>query len=205
MDTRIIATAAETSRMSAHFAEAASGGDPAADAVLASMPEEQRIAFVAALANAQGELMDSEDVHGVMNSPPSKAASLLQTLLVEQSHDAAPIVGKDTLEAKFDTHDWAGWLGTFWEMVKGATPFAWRAPAAGAQRVAQFSDGARMALFGDWGTGLYGAPEIAKRISEDRGKVDVVLHLGDVYYSGKATEFSSRFTALWPKRNGALN
>ena len=64
-------------------------------------------------------------------------------------------------------------------------------------------DEARVALFGDWGTGMYGAPVIAETISAD-GAFDVVMHLGDVYYAGTEKEMRARFLDVWPKLDDAV-
>jgi hypothetical protein len=205
VENRVIATAAVADRVINRFQEAAPDVHPRTDPRFEGMSDVERARFVAGLTNALGALQESEKVRGVLNTAQNKYASLLQTMIVEHRTDQQPIAGLETLEAKFDTHDWLGWLGTFWEMVKGAKKFDWRAPAEGAQQVDQYKDGARIAIFGDWGTGLYGAPLIADHIARDASRVDVIVHLGDVYYSGKADEFKTRFTALWPKRDGALN
>ena len=60
-------------------------------------------------------------------------------------------------------------------------------------------DDARIAVFGDWGTGLYGAPAIAQSIV-GLDRCDVVLHVGDTYYSGEDTEVHDRLVGDWPKR-----
>ena len=41
---------------------------------------------------------------------------------------------------------------------------------------------ARAAIVGDWGTGMYGAPAIARAIRDDPDPFAVLMHLGDVYY-----------------------
>jgi 3',5'-cyclic AMP phosphodiesterase CpdA len=57
-------------------------------------------------------------------------------------------------------------------------------------------DDVRIAILGDWGTGCYGAEPAAYSIAED-GHYDVLIHLGDVYYSGTAKEIDERFLAKW--------
>jgi Calcineurin-like phosphoesterase len=205
IDPKVIATLPVSQKVISGFNEAAPEATPSRDPRFADLTDLERGKLIAGLNNAIGELRDSEKVRGVLNTPQNRYASLLQTMIVENATDAAPIAGFETLEAKFDTHDWIGWLGTFWEMVKHTPKFTWPDVVEGVERVSQFKDGARIAVFGDWGTGLYGAPHIAKHIEDDRDRVDVVMHLGDVYYSGKSDEFKSRFTAFWPKRTGALN
>lgn len=49
----------------------------------------------------------------------------------------------------------------------------------------------RMALFADFGNGLYAPREIARRITE--GAFPYAFHLGDVYYDGNAREFAEYF------------
>lgn len=54
--------------------------------------------------------------------------------------------------------------------------------------------GARVALVGDWGTGAQPAVQILKHIAG--WKPDVLVHLGDIYYSGTPAECASNFTSL---------
>ena len=51
----------------------------------------------------------------------------------------------------------------------------------------------RVALFSDFGTGLYHSRYIARLIAAE--KPDYAIHLGDVYYAGRAAEFTERFEA----------
>jgi hypothetical protein len=60
-------------------------------------------------------------------------------------------------------------------------------------------------LLGDWGTGMYGAPHIADAVRTDNDGFELLLHLGDVYYSGTLDEINGRFLALWPARSGATS
>jgi Calcineurin-like phosphoesterase len=65
----------------------------------------------------------------------------------------------------------------------------------------------RMAIAADWGTGLYGAPQIAAAIrgmARER-RFDLQMHLGDVYYSGTEREIQERFLDVWPTDAGAVN
>jgi hypothetical protein len=60
-------------------------------------------------------------------------------------------------------------------------------------------------MMGDWGTGLYGAPVCADTIGKDPKGCGLLLHLGDVYYSGTEKEVAERFLALWPQVPGATS
>jgi hypothetical protein len=51
--------------------------------------------------------------------------------------------------------------------------------------------GATIALFGDWGTGTEAATEVLQQIKGF--KPDILMHLGDVYYSGTQDEMQERF------------
>lgn len=54
---------------------------------------------------------------------------------------------------------------------------------------------ALIALFADWGTGEDSAKNMLKHIAAR--KPDIVIHLGDVYYSGTDFEFRNYFYSIW--------
>ena len=66
------------------------------------------------------------------------------------------------------------------------------------------ADDARLVILGDWGSGLPRAGEVAKQIRRvlddpaEARREKHVIHLGDVYYSGKANEYLERFLGPWP-------
>jgi hypothetical protein len=68
-----------------------------------------------------------------------------------------------------------------------------------------FPDNARVFVCGDWGTGAYGAPVIAGTINEDQGRFNLLLHLGDIHYSGQPAEVLTLFLDIWPKRPDAIS
>ena len=51
-------------------------------------------------------------------------------------------------------------------------------------RTIEFKADARVALVGDWGTGAQPAVQVLKQIAT--WKPDILIHLGDIYYSGTA-------------------
>jgi len=63
------------------------------------------------------------------------------------------------------------------------------------------SDNATIAVIGDWGTGMNAALVLLQQIA-DHFQPDVLLHLGDIYYSGLPAECSNHFSKLleevWP-------
>jgi hypothetical protein len=64
-----------------------------------------------------------------------------------------------------------------------------------------FPDDATIAVIGDWGTGMNDALVLLEQIGKNF-QPHVLLHLGDIYYSGLPSECSAHFTQLidqvWP-------
>jgi hypothetical protein len=67
------------------------------------------------------------------------------------------------------------------------------AASVGAKTIA-IKENAKIALAGDWGTGAQPAIQVLKNIAD--WNPDVFIHLGDIYYSGTATECSLNFESL---------
>ena len=135
-----------------------------------------------------------EDVFVTVQDPE---VSRLQSRLAELALHGVPL-GPGGEEVKFGTgfegRDWFGWLKSTLDYVDRADahPFLWSTAGAGS-----IGDSFQIAMVGDWGTGLYGAPVIADRIAAT-GPFDLLLHLGDIYYSGTSEETKERFLKLWP-------
>jgi hypothetical protein len=148
-------------------------------------------------------LEEAEKIPGVLIAPDHRVASLLLSYVAERTNEKGeftelPMGGK---EAKFDSKDWLGWAGSFFTWWRQLNPHPFIAANAAADSL---KDQVRVAVLGDWGTGLYGAPVCAQSIANDPKGYDVAVHLGDVYYSGTADEVKERFLDLWP-RKAAIN
>lgn len=153
---------------------------------------------------------DRGEVMFVANHEPT---SLLQTFLAREAETHREALEREgglrelpdgTREVRFDSADLAGWLQSFagwWRGLLDRHP--WQPPAPEPYR--QLGDVARIALLGDWGTGMYGAPVCASSVEAARPAFDVIVHLGDVYYSGTKEEMERHFLALWPRVPGALS
>ena len=131
-------------------------------------------------------------------------ASRLQSLLASGEAGALGLTPMPAggLEAKFDTGDWLGWASVAWAKLRHPRPHDLLKPRQpGPQPLA---DSGRIGLIGDWGTGLYGAPQIAKAILKDDPFI-MLMHLGDVYYSGTQGEMRDRFLKVWPKRPNTIH
>jgi hypothetical protein len=60
--------------------------------------------------------------------------------------------------------------------------------------VITIKSGAKIALVGDWGTGAAPARRVLEQVKAQ--KPDILIHLGDIYYSGTESECSSNFEAI---------
>jgi hypothetical protein len=146
----------------------------------------------------------AEPGEDVMVTAQDAEISRMQSRLAELalSGDPLPAGGQ---EVKFGTgfggRDWFGWAKSLLDWVdrKDAHPFIWSTAAP-----ETLPDTARVALMGDWGTALYGATIIADDIRR-RKPFDLLLHLGDVYYSGTPTETKERFLKVWPSDAGRVS
>ena len=158
---------------------------------------------LAALGNALTvlEAADAQAKSKVLVSPDHRVASLLQTFLAMKASEEGKVkpLHAGANEAKFDDQDVLGWIGSFFTWWKKIKPAKWRVAPAEPEPIPGNLSDFRMALLGDWGTGLYAAPVCAKSIEQDKKGYDVLMHLGDVYYSGDDHEVQKRFLDLWPK------
>jgi hypothetical protein len=147
----------------------------------------------------------------VMHTPRDASAALLQTHLARKANqenklESFILKGIETVleafDVQFSSSDWLGWMASFFTWIEDIVPAKFpAAPAAPAAVANDFS----MAVIGDWGTGLYGAPYCAQSIQADPDGYNLLLHLGDVYYSGLDDEIKERFLPFWPKVPGAMS
>ena len=160
--------------------------------------------MVALLSHALATLEQEETHPGVMVSAQDQIASLLQTYIADQATQAGQVelLPSGGLEAKFDSRDFLGWTGSFFQWWKRLVPETFLAASATPEKLANT---ARIALLADWGSGLYGAPVCAKSIEDDRDGYQLILHLADIYYSGLKREVRNRFLEHWPKVDGAVS
>jgi len=138
----------------------------------------------------------------VMVAVPDRDVSRMQSELARQATQERQL-RSGGLEAKFGTGlkggDWFGWMRSVLDWVDREDAHAILRPSNA--QPAPLPDRARLAIAGDWGTGLYGAPKIADQMRQ-LGRFDVLLHLGDVYYAGTKDEVQERMIDIWPKEAG---
>lgn len=153
--------------------------------------------------------MESAEKHpGIMTAPCDVYASLLQTHIAKHAAEEGKLVpmidanGQEYFVTKFDDNDLAGWIGSFFGWVRGIKKHRWLAPPTAPE---PFGNTTQAALLGDWGTNLYGAPFCGDSIKAEGDKYKLLIHLGDVYYSGDPEEEHSRFLDVWPDNSGATS
>ncbi len=146
---------------------------------------------------------------GVIAAVPNQLASLIQSRMLEDPPpgDLMAIGSRpapSAFEVKYDEHDILGWIGSVFTWWRKIVPEPWRTPPDTPDRIGNGRT-IRLAMMADWGTGLYGAPVCARSIEADVRPFDLLLHLGDIYYSGTQNEAQTRFLDKWPKRQDALS
>lgn len=160
----------------------------------------------AALSEALAALRAESAPPGILVSPQNQLGSLIQSYLAENPEklelveQAAP---NGALEVKFDKGDIVGWALSVLDWWRKIKPEKWLPPPEVPDTIGD-GERLRVAVLGDWGTGMYGAPVASKTIAADTG-YDVVLHLGDVYYAGTPKEVRENFIDFWPQVPGAVN
>jgi Calcineurin-like phosphoesterase len=173
------------------------------EAVDAPVTDEEAAALMVKLGEAVQHLEAAKRTADVLVAPDDPFTSVLQSFLAEHAVEdgkVEPLAGGG-LEAKYDEHDIIGWAGSLITWVRRLKPHRWKTAPVIPDRV---PDTLRVGILGDWGSGLYGAPVCAASIQNDPEPYDLLVHLGDVYYSGTQREVTDRFLELWP-RTGAIN
>ena len=160
----------------------------------------ERGRMIAQITRAMRELRDEAHEVGelIMSSPRDRLASLIQTRLSTPE----PGFAADE-EGPFDPDQMKQIMREIIERARNNPRHDILRPAS--DKAAGFPDSARVFVCGDWGTGSYGAPITARTITDSRERFDMLLHLGDVYYSGELQEVQERFLNLWPQRNDAFS
>jgi len=119
-------------------------------------------------------------------------------LLQAQAAGNTALAAQLQAEQKFGDCD-PGWAEVIMEYagllassgMRAAIPYV--APSAAIQPL-PMKAGATVALLGDWGTGTAAATQLLEQVAAHNP--DVLIHLGDIYYSGTADECVNNFEAI---------
>jgi predicted phosphodiesterase len=110
----------------------------------------------------------------------------------------------EELGAQFGACDvcWSGCITEFLKTCVGGTAIPYRRHTNLSDFVIEspLGDLSRVALVGDWGTGDATAKLLLRQIAQKQP--EVVIHLGDVYYSGTDHEFQNYFYGIWQEMFG---
>ena len=169
-------------------------------------------ARVSDIANGLALLRQSQGKYPrVLHTPRDTTAALLQTHIAQKATEENKVESfilrglesvLEFFDVRFAQSDWLGWAVSFFTWIEAIVPAGRPAAATEPEALGQ---NVRIAILGDFGTGLYGAPVCSQSVSQDQDGYDLLLHLGDVYYSGLDIEVTDRFLDFWPKVNGAVS
>jgi len=144
----------------------------------------------------------------VMVTVQDRATSLAQSKVSEEA-TAAKQLDAGGKEVQFGEGlsggDWLRWIWSVTDWVDRSVAHPIRRPSAA--QAGTIANACRVGLTADWGTGLYGAPQIRdafRRQAADR-TFDLLMHLGDIYYSGTEKEVQERFLNVWPADAALVN
>jgi hypothetical protein len=167
-------------------------------------PDEERDEFMAELARAM-KILEAAPDGPVMWAPEDAMLANVQAFLDARAYasglpeDHAP----DVEEVTYDDDDWLGWAGSFFQWWRKLRPQPFREPDA--PSFTAIPNQTSIAMFGDWGSGRYGAPVIARTVAAWNTPLSAVIHLGDTYYAGTPDELLRNVLAVWPRRSGTLS
>lgn len=157
------------------------------------LTKEEREELLLLLGRAREQLHELEESDSDLGaSPEDEVAARLQAWVNRNAEHRAQLDGL-TEEIQFDERD-LRWGLSLLNWLRGLRKYPIKRPGGPPE---ELPSKARIAIVGDWGSGLYAAPDIGQKIAADG--YDVALHLGDVYYAGTETEIKERFLAYWPK------
>ena len=142
---------------------------------------------------------------GVLITVRDRDTSLLQSQIAEGPQTGPPLPAGG-IEAQFGQGiaggDAWGWIRSLFDHIDQTKWHPIIRPPD--DKAGTLADAGSVAVVGDWGTNLYGAPASAASIKQTGG-YELLLHLGDIYYSGTKTEVKQRFLDAWPTSAGKVS
>jgi len=159
----------------------------------------------AAMAAVAGGIAESVAAPAATPSPVATECAKLaaQIALYSVTDPAKAAVLRNELAAGTCDPLWAECLAVYqqWRLSSQAQPYINYQNIDDFVLERCFPDNATIAVIGDWGTGMNDALVLLEQIAQNF-QPDVLLHLGDIYYSGLPSECKAHFTDLidkaWP-------
>jgi len=163
-------------------------------------PDPQWQAFLGHLRQVRLQT-DNED--NVLWTPEDAFTGQLQAYLAQTAKEKGTADGRalDSRDVMFDDKDWTGWARSFFGWWRSLSPVPFKTHLA--LTVDPLPSTTQVAFFGDWGSGRYGAPVIARTIEKMAAPLGSIIHLGDTYYAGTPEELEANVLKVWPTRKDA--
>jgi hypothetical protein len=174
------------------------------ESVVENLPDQKAAVRYQAVVEKLGQETEQTSPN-VMIAIGDRDTSILQSRIAEGGDEGPPKPG-GAIEAQFGDGltggDLLGWIRSVFDHIDQSRwhPIV-RPPDT---KVGTLADVGRLAVIGDWGTNLYGAPVSAASIKRT-GTYEMLLHLGDIYYSGTEKETQQRFLDVWPTDAGKVS
>jgi hypothetical protein len=172
--------------------------------VVENLPDQKAAVRYQAVVEKLGQETEQTSPN-VMIAIGDRDTSILQSRIAEGG-DAGPPKPGGAIEAQFGDGltggDLLGWIRSVFDHIDQSRWHPIVRPSD--TKVGTLADVGRLAVIGDWGTNLYGAPVSAASIKRT-GTYEMLLHLGDIYYSGTEKETQQRFLDVWPTDAGKVS
>ncbi len=121
----------------------------------------------------------------------AKAAAKFLWAEITRNHAQAQLLQDELKKAVCDAAGWSTCLATYLAFKAQGGDFPYRDHM---NVVNQISDNVRIAIIGDWGTGEHSAASFLQEVKLQNP--DLLIHLGDIYYSGTLQEAQQNFLEL---------
>jgi len=174
---------------------AAPAGDSDARPGMGSAFVKAATAIASMKADGAATVPDTASVDGVPQEAWDCAKLGLQLMEARARGDTAAVTALEN-DVRFNVCD-PDWVSVIRNYVQYFGPDGKRAPipyrraAAIGPITLPLKAGATVALIADWGTGTDVATDLLKQVAQQ--KPDVLIHLGDIYYSGTPQECDANF------------
>ncbi len=146
---------------------------PAPGREAAALPPELTPGHIDELSRALKIMAETQDPAAVRSSAQDRTVSLIQSFVAEEGGRSLLEAPGNAREARFDEHD-IHWR-EFWKYAGKLRRYPW---VENLVSPTELPDPARLALFGDWGTALYGAKPISAAIASAKPAYDASLSPG---------------------------